>query len=101
MGEFRGTAGPWRTGYFPTVVVAGDRTCVADCSGSAMPENYDERLANARLCSAAPDLLAALQQIVADWDSVDERVQVPDEINQDDHWDAARAVIRKALGGTP
>lgn len=39
----------------------------------------------------------ALQQIVTDWESVDPEAQVPDEINVDEHWDAARAAL--AQGG--
>lgn len=54
--------------------------------------------ADALLIAAAPDLLAALQQIVKDWDSVDPCEPVPDEINEDSHWESARAAIAKALG---
>jgi hypothetical protein len=53
-------------------------------------------IAKARVRDAAPDLLAALKQIVADWDSVDPFVEVPDEINIDRHWNAARAALAKA-----
>lgn len=42
------------------------------------------------------ELLAALEQIVTDWDSVDPNAQVPDEINDDEHWEAARAAIAEA-----
>jgi hypothetical protein len=37
-----------------------------------------------------------LKQLVADWDSVDPFVEVPDEINIDGHWNAARAALAKA-----
>lgn len=53
---------------------------------------------NANLIAAAPDLLAALEQIVHDWHSVHPSAQVPDQINDDKHWDAARAAIAKAKG---
>lgn len=54
------------------------------------------RAARARVLDTAPDLLAALKQLVADWESVDPRRQVPDEISIDEHWDAARAALAKA-----
>ncbi len=54
--------------------------------------------ANAALIAAAPDLLAALEQLVVDWESVSPSDQVPDEINKDSHWDAARAAVAKAKG---
>lgn len=44
------------------------------------------------------DLLDALKAIVAAWDAVDPNVQVPDEINDDDLWEDARAAIAKAEG---
>lgn len=52
--------------------------------------------ADAILIAAAPDLLAALEQIVSDWDSVDPNELVPDNINTDEHWESARDAIRKA-----
>ncbi len=61
-------------------------------------EGWLEDCANARLIAAAPDLLAALEQIVKDLESVNERDPVPDEINEDSHWAAARAAIAKAKG---
>lgn len=56
---------------------------------------------DARLIAAAPELLAALKQIVGDWNTVSPDAPVPDEINVDDHWAAARAAIAKAEGGVP
>lgn len=55
-------------------------------------------VANGLVMAAAPELLAALVQIVRDWDSVSETARVPDEINDTSHWDAARAAIAKAAG---
>ena len=43
-------------------------------------------LANARLIAAAPELLAALQELVL----------APNKIRPDKYWDAARAAIAKA-----
>jgi hypothetical protein len=73
-------------------------------AGEKFLAEYESRVANvratikakARVRDAAPDLLAALKQIVADWDSVDPFVEVPDEINIDGHWNAARAALAKA-----
>lgn len=53
-----------------------------------------------RVRDAAEQLLAALKQIVADWDSVPEDDPLPDEINDTDHWDAARAALRAAEPAT-
>ena len=51
-----------------------------------------------RMHKAAPALLAALTALVADWDNVDPLAQVPDAINVNEHWDAARAAIAQAKG---
>lgn len=51
---------------------------------------------DAHRLAAAPALLAALREIVSDWDAVDDCAQVPDEINNDEHWEAARAAIAQA-----
>lgn len=42
------------------------------------------------------DMRDALEDLVEDWDSVGEDVPVPDAINDDDHWNAARQVIERA-----
>jgi hypothetical protein len=49
----------------------------------------DEMLANARLIAAAPDLLAALQELY----------DIPDDdlLDAFDEWQAAKAAIRKAI----
>ena len=49
-----------------------------------------------RLLREREELLEALQQLVSDWESVGPLELVPDEINTDEHWDAARAAIAKA-----
>lgn len=48
-------------------------------------------------------LYLALQALVMAWDAVEKRsrrenLQVPDEINDDDLWDEARAALRQAEG---
>lgn len=71
------------------VIVDGEYTVVArGCTA-----------ADAALFAAAPDLLAALRQLIADWDAVPESLSVPDAINENDHWAAARAAIAKATQG--
>jgi hypothetical protein len=73
-------------------------------AGEKFLAEYESRVANvratimakARVRDAAPDLLAALKQLVADWDSVDPFVEVPEKINIDGHWNAARAALAKA-----
>ena len=40
---------------------------IADCHGKHSPESEAERVANARLIAAAPDLLAAALLLVSDW----------------------------------
>lgn len=55
--------------------------------------------ATAHLVAAAPELLEALGQIVSAWESIDPNELVPEEINVDDLWDAARAAIAKAKEG--
>jgi len=56
------------------------------------------RVDNARLIAAAPDLLAALEQIETAWDSIPECDQVPEQLNDNSMWDEIRAAIAKAKG---
>jgi hypothetical protein len=58
----------------------------------------EEAEANARLIAAAPELLAALKALIIDWDAIDSDAQVPEEINDNAHWKAARAAIAKVEG---
>src|ERR1700689_1754334 len=101
------TPGPWRV-WHHDMQSGGPAITNRDGLVSIARANYlvrgqrgliEQTVANANLIAAAPELLAALMQIVADWDNVDPNVQVPDEINVDDHWEAARDAIVKALGG--
>lgn len=54
--------------------------------------------ANAQLIAAAPELLKALKIIVGQWESLPETIQVPDLININEMWDAARSIIARAEG---
>ncbi len=75
---------------------AGMRVAVFDCDNNRNPPNpytftLEQARAHARLCSAAPDLLEALELILiylGDWDSKDEECV------------KARAAIAKAKGKT-
>jgi hypothetical protein len=40
-------------------------------------------------------LREALSDLIADWEAVPEDVQVPDEINVNEHWDAARTALKE------
>lgn len=97
------TPGPWYVTELPEH--RKERLRVTDMHDNdlarlcALDVGEDVARANATLIAAAPALLAALQQLVADWDSLENvrpAPQVPDEINDDDHWKAARSAIAKA-----
>jgi hypothetical protein len=77
------TPGPWHVSKDQPIVFDADNRVVADCSqhdGSS----YAERYANASLIADAPDLLDALQWMVANWQDL------PAGMNR------AEDVIRKA-----
>lgn len=87
------TPGPWRVEFRLNrlMVRAGE----ADVVAVAMPDEQDSK-ANARLIAAAPDLLAALEMFVDQYQGSgqDERELRPEMI-------AARAAIAKAKGDQP
>ncbi len=70
--EAKHTAGPW---FVRGTLIESARNTVAALSKSHLEINPEESEANARLISAAPDLLAALRAIVARingvWDDPD------------------------------
>ena len=86
------TPGPWR--LHPTddtAVIAMDGTGVAGMTGYYNdPDIWPVMEANARLIAAAPDMLAALRELVR---KADFGEPVPDWLNA---WDEARAAIAKA-----
>jgi hypothetical protein len=93
------TEGPWTT----DLVISSQAGRVAIEPDIAIvyvqPSRYDgseskRRLANARLIAAAPDLLAALENIIGLVDKMDAWNDTRDEIQH-----AARAAIAKARGG--
>jgi uncharacterized coiled-coil protein SlyX len=42
-------------------------------------------------------LREALSTLVADWEAVPDDLPVPEEINVNEHWDAARAALRRTV----
>lgn len=89
MSDSKHTPGPWEIAEFGrnhTILIYGpDEILVADCGG-ILRRSHEEMESNARLIAAAPDLLAALEDVVrvADRDTV--------------IFDVARAAIAKAKG---
>lgn len=79
--------GPWLT--------ANAGTRVIDTTGDPIAQVWEDPpgRANARLIAAAPDLLAALQKMVSDWQGYCEETE-PSMV-------AARAAIAKATGAAP
>ena len=59
------TPGPWKTRYIKTLnpAIATEESIVATVN-SVNPQNPEERIANARLIAAAPDLLAAVEEAI-------------------------------------
>ena len=99
MSEFKGTPGPWSTKLALQAEVEGDLHVIQagmvgdkafhiayGAAWTDSPDTAAEAAANARLISAAPDLLAALQAVL----SVADRATV--------EFDMARAAISKATG---
>ena len=81
------TPGPWRTGTkILDAVFAGDRPI---CGPAYTMCKDDERMANARLIAAAPDLLAALEGAIRLIDETWAGCERPELI-------AARATLAKA-----
>lgn len=101
MKEFKGTKGNWVWGENSASSVEGS-TCIDLRGGehditiaylqsfndSGSDYSRDATIANARLMSAAPDLLEALQDALHAYDKHGEHSE----------WDFARAAISKALG---
>lgn len=83
------TPGPWSTEYDGSLVMCGQVV-----TGPIGPEGAgrDERRANGRLAAAAPDLLAALERVLAAYEAAREPGHGIILI------DEARAAIAKARG---
>lgn len=104
MSDFKGTSGPWlrdgRTVYAlqdskSRFVEQENRFTAGFYSGNGCPET--EAVANANLCAAAPELLEALQEMVA----IVKKNTYPQPDKPSSTWarmEAAESVIAKALG---
>lgn len=80
------TTGPWVQVKGTPIIIAGkgNNKLIASAAVKGMP--IPEQVANARLIATAPDLLAALINVVAEWgDDID-----------DPFWNSARAAIERA-----
>lgn len=111
MIKFKGTPGPWDYGWriqpngCPTVGGKGLMVCVVAHSAKD-PEQKETALANANLISAAPDLLAALEECLPclGWEhDSDEEIEREHELGNGyaELILRARAAIAKALGEQP
>ncbi|WBG90057.1 hypothetical protein N5580_13270 [Pantoea piersonii] len=90
MSEFNGTKGPWIVRDEEIQSVGTEGSMTAMCYG----------LDNARLISAAPELLEALQEMVA----IVKKHTYPQPDKPSSTWgrmEEAEAVIKKALGQEP
>jgi len=90
MNETKTTPWPWRAAYTAGHETHGQSVVYAEADGKDIAVIYDGK-ANARLIAAAPDLLAALCEIM---DDVDLGIQAVGNINGKN----ARAAIAKAKG---
>lgn len=79
------TKGPWRASGEHVFSVSGRLTVTRADYGTE-----SERLANAQLIAAAPEMLAALEDLVNSFEKHRPKT----------YWDAARAAIAKAKGGS-
>ena len=93
MSAIKYTPGPWETRFGATdqvfVADGGPRICVVMPKHQEPYRAYAEDAANARLISAAPELLEALQRVVKADD---------DQALDSGDIDVARAAIAKATG---
>lgn len=93
MSEVEHTPGPW-----VAKGIGGPNLCVTDGDSRYVVDRFvlgsratEEHEANARLIAAAPDLLAALQAVMAG--------QIGGNVDHDaERFRAARAAIAKAIG---
>ena len=90
MSDF--TPGPWRIGAIESGMVAIDGANGEEVTGFVFPED-------GRLIAAAPDLLAALQNIAEYWNQDQNEAAMADACWHAIH--TARAAIAKATGEQP
>jgi hypothetical protein len=98
MSAARHTPGPWTyPGGTGNLIGGPDRLRVADLGG--LERSPDERQANARLISAAPDLLAACKALVREVLYLRDEGTLPAGVDNHPTMKSARAAILKAEGG--
>lgn len=96
MEEFKGTPGPWYQDQFGNVI-HGERKEKVRVSGVALPGRVtEEYAANTNLVTAAPELLEALQDFMAEPSCKPK--SCGHELWCSCRFDKARAAIAKALG---
>lgn len=96
MSEAKHTPGPWHVdSSMAAYRVASDSVVICELFGVAIPPQPAVEHANAHLIAAAPELLEALEEMVAMMDC-------GDEPGAGSEWHAkAVAVIAEAKGDTP
>ncbi|UNE46497.1 hypothetical protein IHE77_13905 [Serratia ureilytica] len=102
MSGFKGTPGPWEVAR--NNVHSGRIATIHHCIGNDWvevwspdwPDTEEKQEANARLISAAPELLEALQASLEWIDAVPQDVQLPTMPGFDRDW--VDGIIAKALG---
>ncbi|HFF8937689.1 hypothetical protein [Serratia marcescens] len=102
MSGFKGTPGPWEVDR--NNVHSGQIATIHHCLGNDWveiwspdwPDTEEKQEANARLISAAPELLEALQAAMEWIDAVPQDVQLPTMPGFDRDW--VDGIIAKALG---
>ena len=97
-GEMKHTPGPWTT-IAGSVFTESDSPCYEIVHGNHLTRSgtEEQRMADARLIAAAPELLKALEGILADVSSYG--LAHPEGGRFEcDHLDSARAAIAKAKG---
>jgi len=95
------TPGPWSVAYHDgndQAVVSGQHTEIATCWHHCVVELETQMQANARLISAAPDMLEALEAAVADLEQTLRWRGEGWECSEDKLLGKARAAIAKARG---
>ena len=107
MTQPKHTPGPWEGSYTfrpgsvgPIAVIGPDPEC-REIATLPRKGNQERQEADAALIAAAPDMLAALRELVAEWDAERAEQDSPQTGYREDtpgvEW--ARLAIRKATGG--
>lgn len=98
MEEFKGTPGPWNYHDDEPDWVTDSNDNIAVARVTRYNTDASAQHANAKLISASPDLLSALQQLLEIYDDHSGKVWTTSSKRR--ALDNARAVVNKALGET-